>query len=99
MSPVLPHHREARHVCRPVADVDHVIKRDRPQIRRHVVVHILRILQHPLVDPEQELRLQSVGNQELRKGGDPVMIEVVFGRVDAAEMPADRKKPPMRTRL
>ena len=51
------HHREARNVGWPITDVDHVLKRDRPHLRWHVIVHILIIPQHALVDPEQILGL------------------------------------------
>ena len=63
----LVHQREAGHVGRPVTDVDHVLEGHRPQVGRHVVVHILVMLQHALVDAEQELGLRRVRDRPLRK--------------------------------
>src|SRR5207302_1680330 len=55
----------------------------------HVLVDRFVHFLDPLVDAEQELRLQRVGDEELGKGRDPMVVEVVFGGVDAPEVPAD----------
>lgn len=68
---VLPHDGEARDVGRPVADVDHVLERHRPEVGRHVIVHVLRVVEHALVDAEEELRLLRVADHALGKCDAP----------------------------
>lgn len=64
---VAVHHGEARDVRRAVADVDHVFKRDRALLVRHVIVHVLIVGEHAFVDAEKELGFGRVGNDAFRE--------------------------------
>ena len=65
VSALVAHHGEARHIRRPVAHVDHVVEGDGAQVGIHVVIHVFRIFQHPLVDAEKELRFRRVREHPL----------------------------------
>ena len=51
------HDCETWHVGRTISDVDHVLKRNGPHFRRHVVIDIIIMPEHSLVDPEEKLGL------------------------------------------
>ena len=86
LSAMLPHHGETWHVGRAVADVDHVLERYRPKLGRHVVVHVLRVIEHPFVDPEKELRLLRVADDAARKGDPSFAVLRKFASEDRAHM-------------
>ena len=46
------HHSETRNIRRTITEIDHIRKRDRSQMIGHVVIHIVRRIEHPFVDPK-----------------------------------------------
>ena len=68
------HNGEAGHVRGAVADVDHVGEGNRAHVLRHVVVHVLVVIQHALVDAEEVLGLRGVGNDPLGKVDVAVLL-------------------------
>ena len=83
------HHGEARNVGRPVAHVDHVLERDRAELLRHVVVHVVRRFEHPLVDAEEELRLLRVADHPFGEDDASVGVLRVFAAEDFAHVRLD----------
>ena len=65
LSSVFLHHGEARDIGGPVADVNHVRKRNRPNFRVHMVIHVLRHIEKPFVNAEEKLSLLGVTNDAL----------------------------------
>jgi hypothetical protein len=49
LSAMLPHHGETRHVGRTVADVIMCSNGTGRSSSRHVIIHILRVIEHPLL--------------------------------------------------
>ena len=74
------HDSKTGHVGRPVADVNHVWKRDRPDIGVHVIVHVLRHVEQAFVNSKQELRFLSVTDDAFWKS-DPALF--VLGKFAA----------------
>ena len=74
----LLHHREAGYIGRSVADIDHVLERHRPHLGRHVIVDVLREVEHSLVDAEEELGLLCVADDAFRKSDASFFILGVF---------------------
>ena len=73
--PSIPlHNCKAGNVSRPIPYVDHVFKRNRSQLRWHVIIHIIPMLEHSLVDSKQKLRLRGMGNRPLWKADLSLMI-------------------------
>jgi hypothetical protein len=75
---------EARNIGWPVAHVDHIQKRNRADIVRHVVVHVLSQVQQAFVDPKKILRLLSMADDPFRKGDAPIGIFGVLAAKDRA---------------
>ena len=77
-SPGLLHHGEAGHIGRSVAHINHVLEWDGTHLGRHVVVDVLREVEHPLVDAEEELRLLCVADDAFRKSDASFVILGIF---------------------
>ena len=83
------HHGEAGDIGRSVADIDHVLERDGPQFGRHVVVDVLREVEHALVDTEEKLRLLRVADDALGEGDMSFVILRVFAAENFAHIRFD----------
>jgi hypothetical protein len=53
-SAVFLHHSKARHVGWPVTNVNHILERNRPNFRVHVIVHVLRHIEKAFINPKKE---------------------------------------------
>ena len=83
------HHGETGNVGRAVAHVDHVGEGDGPQFGRHVVVDVLREVEHALVDAEEELRLLRVADDAFGKSDMAVVVLGVFAAENLAHVGFD----------
>src|SRR5204862_1723957 len=81
---ILAHDRKAGHIGRAIAEVDHVRERDRPNVRFHVIVHVLRHIEQTLIDAEEELRLLGVTDNALRKSDPPLFVLSKFAAENRA---------------
>lgn len=90
MPGVFAHDGEARHIGRPVAQINHVRERHRANGDIYVIVHVLRHIEEPFIDAEKDLRLLRVADDVLRKG-DPALF--VLGK-SAAENRAHLRRQP-----
>lgn len=86
LTTVAPHDREARHIGRPVADINHVLKRNRTQCGIHVVIHILIEFQHTFVDAEEKLGFLRVADCAFGKCDAVVLIGGEFTAKDLAHI-------------
>ena len=68
------HQGEARNVSRTIADIDHILKWHRALFGRHMVIHILAVVEHPFVDAEKVLRLGGVTDDPTRKSNNAVLV-------------------------
>jgi hypothetical protein len=84
LSSVFLHHGKARDIGGPIANVNHVRKRNRPNFRVHVVVHVLRHIEKPFVNAEETLRLLGVTNDALGKGDAAFGISGEFAAENGA---------------
>ena len=87
---VLPHDSKAGHIGRTVAEIDHVRKRNRPNVRVHVIVHVLRHIEQAFVDAKEVLRLLGVTDDAFRKS-DPALL--VLGEFAAENRAHIRREP------
>src|SRR6266478_7038742 len=67
LSAVFLHYREARHVSRAVTDINHIWERNRPNVRVHVIIHVLRHVEEAFINAKKKLRLLRVTNDALRE--------------------------------
>jgi len=91
LAAVLFHNRKTGDIGRPVTDVDHVRKRDRPNIEIHVIIYVLRHIKEAFVYPEEKLRFLRVADHPLRKRDAPLLILRKFAaknRSDKGSQPA-----------
>jgi hypothetical protein len=86
MAAVFSHNREAGDIGWTIPDIDHVGKRDRPNLIRHVVIDILRHVQKAFVDPEQVLRLLRVTDDAFREGDLSFGILSVLATEDLSQI-------------
>jgi len=91
MAAVAFHQREARHVRGPIADINHVLKRDGAQFVCHVVIHILMRFQHAFVDAEDVLRLGRVADNALRESDAAILILAELTAKDAPHKRCQRR--------
>jgi hypothetical protein len=61
------HYGEARHVSRPVTDVNHIGGWNRPDFWVHVIIHVLRHVEEAFINAKEKLRLLGVTNDALRE--------------------------------
>ena len=83
---VLADDGEAGHVGGAVADIDHVVEGDRPEIGGHVVIHVLRVVEEAFIDAEEELGLLSVGDDALWKSDAAFAILGEFAAEDGFDV-------------
>lgn len=86
LSPVFLHHGEARDIGGPVTDVNHVWKRNRPNFRIHMVVHILRHIEKAFVNAEEKLGFLGVTDHALGKGDPAFGISSEFAAENCAHV-------------
>ena len=67
LSAVLLHYGEARYISWPVTNVNHILERNRPNLRVHVIIHILRHIEEAFINAKKKLRLLRVTNDALRE--------------------------------
>lgn len=86
LAAITTHDREARHIGRPVTDINHVLKRNRTQCGIHVVIHILIEFQHAFVDAEEKLGLLGMADCAFGKCDAVVLIGGEFATEDLAHI-------------
>ena len=68
------HDSEAGHIGWTVAEIDHVRKRNRTNVRVHVIVHVLRHIEHSFVNAKEVLRFLGVTDDTFRESDAALFV-------------------------